>query len=83
MLMAGPGWIIPGALKMLGGAFLAFLALQHEIAVSVQDFPAADQTADAEGKAHRDHLVAHREIGGRAQRGGLSIVGQPQGENAQ
>lgn len=31
MLMAGPGWIIPGALKMLGGAFLAFLALQHEI----------------------------------------------------
>lgn len=31
MLLAGPGWIIPGALKMLGGAFLAFLALQHEI----------------------------------------------------
>ena len=27
MLMAGPGWIIPGALKMLGGAFLGFLAL--------------------------------------------------------
>jgi signal transduction histidine kinase/CheY-like chemotaxis protein/purine-cytosine permease-like protein len=33
MLMAGPGWIIPGALKMLGGAFLAFLALQHEIPI--------------------------------------------------
>jgi signal transduction histidine kinase/CheY-like chemotaxis protein/purine-cytosine permease-like protein len=31
LLMAGPGWIIPGALKMLAGAFLAFLALQHEI----------------------------------------------------
>ncbi|MGI4861852.1 MAG: ATP-binding protein [Janthinobacterium lividum] len=31
MLMAGPGWIVPGALKMLGGAFLTFLALQHEI----------------------------------------------------
>ncbi|MFC3606823.1 hybrid sensor histidine kinase/response regulator [Stutzerimonas tarimensis] len=33
MLSAGPGWIIPGALKMLAGAFLAFLALQHEIPV--------------------------------------------------
>lgn len=31
MLSAGPGWIIPGALKMLGGAFLTFLALQNEI----------------------------------------------------
>ncbi|MGI4815164.1 MAG: ATP-binding protein [Janthinobacterium lividum] len=31
MLAAGPGWIIPGALKMLGGAFLTFLALQNEI----------------------------------------------------
>ncbi|KTT24401.1 ATPase [Pseudomonas oryzihabitans] len=31
LLLAGPGWILPGALKMLAGAFLAFLALQHEI----------------------------------------------------
>jgi len=31
VLIAGPGWIVPGMLKMLGGAFLAFLALQHEI----------------------------------------------------
>ncbi|WP_407309921.1 ATP-binding protein [Pseudomonas sp. nanlin1] len=31
LLMAGPGWILLGALKMLGGAFLAFLALQHEV----------------------------------------------------
>ncbi|WP_157008029.1 hybrid sensor histidine kinase/response regulator [Xenophilus azovorans] len=31
VLVAGPGWIGPGMLKMLGGAFLAFLALQHEI----------------------------------------------------
>ena len=31
MLAGGPGWIIPGALKMLGGAFLTFLALQNEI----------------------------------------------------
>ena len=31
VLMAGPGWIIPGMLKMLGGAFLAFLVLQHEL----------------------------------------------------
>jgi len=33
VLVAGPGWIVPGMLKMLGGAFLAFLALQHEIPV--------------------------------------------------
>ncbi|MGX5217476.1 ATP-binding protein [Pseudomonas segetis] len=33
LIMAGPGWIIPGALKMLAGAFLAFLALQHEIPI--------------------------------------------------
>ncbi|MBT9505570.1 ATP-binding protein [Rhodoferax sp.] len=34
VLMAGPGWIVLGMLKMLGGAFLAFLALQHELPVS-------------------------------------------------
>ena len=33
VLVAGPGWIVPGMLKMAGGAFLAFLALQHEIPV--------------------------------------------------
>ncbi|MEY4766453.1 MAG: hypothetical protein RI907_3126 [Pseudomonadota bacterium] len=33
VLVAGPGWIIPGMLKMLAGAFLAFLALQHEVPV--------------------------------------------------
>ncbi|MEO8936484.1 MAG: ATP-binding protein [Burkholderiaceae bacterium] len=31
VVIAGPGWIVPGMAKMLGGAFLAFLALQHEI----------------------------------------------------
>ncbi|NPT36983.1 response regulator [Paraburkholderia xenovorans] len=31
LIAAGPGWIVPGAMKMLGGAFLAFLAIQHEI----------------------------------------------------
>jgi len=31
VLVAGPGWIVPGMLKMVGGAFLAFVALQHEI----------------------------------------------------
>lgn len=33
VVLAGPGWIVPGMLKMLGGAFLAFVALQHEIPV--------------------------------------------------
>ncbi len=31
VLVSGPGWVVPGMLKMLGGAFLAFLALQNEI----------------------------------------------------
>ncbi|HEY5581408.1 MAG TPA: ATP-binding protein, partial [Rhodoferax sp.] len=34
VLMAGPGWIVLGMLKMLGGAFLAFLALQHGLSAS-------------------------------------------------
>ena len=28
-LSAGPGWIMPGVLKMLAGSFLAFLAIEH------------------------------------------------------
>ncbi|HEU4458339.1 MAG TPA: ATP-binding protein [Methylibium sp.] len=31
VLVAGPGWIVPGMLKMLGGAFLAFLVLQQQM----------------------------------------------------
>lgn len=31
MIAAGPGWVVFGALKMFGGALLAFLALQHEL----------------------------------------------------
>jgi len=31
VLVAGPGWILPGMLKMLGGAFLAFLVLQQQL----------------------------------------------------
>lgn len=34
VLMAGPGWIVLGMLKMLGGAFLAFLVLQHGLSAS-------------------------------------------------
>jgi signal transduction histidine kinase/CheY-like chemotaxis protein/purine-cytosine permease-like protein len=32
VLTAGPGWIVMGMLKMAGGAFLAFAALQFEVA---------------------------------------------------
>nr|WP_245909627.1 ATP-binding protein [Sphaerotilus hippei] len=32
-LVGGPGWVIPGVLKMLGGALLAFLALEHMVPV--------------------------------------------------
>ena len=28
-LAAGPGWIVPGMLKLLAGSFLAFLAVEH------------------------------------------------------
>ncbi|MCK0198518.1 ATP-binding protein [Ancylobacter sp. 6x-1] len=31
LLAAGPGWIIPGGLKMLGGSFLAYFALSHGV----------------------------------------------------
>jgi signal transduction histidine kinase/purine-cytosine permease-like protein/DNA-binding NarL/FixJ family response regulator len=33
VFMGGPGWIIPGVLKMLGGALLAFLAIQLAVPV--------------------------------------------------
>ena len=33
VLLAGPGWIVPGMVKMLGGAFLAFLVLQQQMPV--------------------------------------------------
>jgi len=32
-LCAGPGWIVPGVLKMLAGSFLAFLAIEHLVPV--------------------------------------------------
>ncbi len=33
-LSAGPGWIVPGMLKLLAGSFLAYLAVQHMVPVS-------------------------------------------------
>ncbi|ACB94619.1 hybrid sensor histidine kinase/response regulator [Beijerinckia indica] len=34
MISAGPGWVVPGGLKMLGGSFLAYYALQHGVPFS-------------------------------------------------
>ena len=31
VLVGGPGWVIPGVVKMLGGALLAYLALSHAV----------------------------------------------------
>jgi len=31
MISAGPGWIVPGAIKLLAGSFLAFFALKHGV----------------------------------------------------
>src|SRR5580658_4809101 len=32
-LAAGPGWIIPGIMKLLAGSFLAFLAVEHFVSL--------------------------------------------------
>ncbi|MBU2872259.1 ATP-binding protein [Colwellia sp. E2M01] len=40
LIAAGPGWIIFGALKLLLGSFLAYLALQQGIAADLADDPA-------------------------------------------
>ena len=32
-LAAGPGWIIPGMMKLLAGSFLAFLAVEHFVSL--------------------------------------------------
>ncbi len=31
VLVGGPGWVLMGVCKMLGGAFLAYLAIQHSV----------------------------------------------------
>ncbi len=31
VLIGGPGWVIPGVVKMLGGALLAYVAIRHAI----------------------------------------------------
>ena len=31
LILSGPGWVFLGLLKMLGGALLAFLAIQHQV----------------------------------------------------
>jgi signal transduction histidine kinase/CheY-like chemotaxis protein len=38
-LSAGPGWIIPGVLKMLAGSFLAFLAIEHLVSPNIAAEP--------------------------------------------
>ncbi|MGD9601232.1 MAG: ATP-binding protein [Gammaproteobacteria bacterium] len=39
LLAAGPGWIVPGVVKQLAGAFLAFLVIQHQFAPHRADDP--------------------------------------------
>ncbi|RDH98872.1 signal transduction histidine kinase [Caldimonas thermodepolymerans] len=33
VLLGGPGWVVPGIVKMLGGALLAYLAISHSVPV--------------------------------------------------
>ncbi|MFT5579865.1 MAG: signal transduction histidine kinase/DNA-binding response OmpR family regulator [Paraglaciecola psychrophila] len=39
LLLAGPGWIIVGALKILAGSFLAVLAINHGVPEALADDP--------------------------------------------
>ena len=48
VLAAGPGWIVLGMLKMLGGAFLAFVALQYGAAPGAR----GRTHADVPGRLH-------------------------------
>jgi signal transduction histidine kinase/CheY-like chemotaxis protein/purine-cytosine permease-like protein len=31
VLIGGPGWVVPGVIKMLGGALLAYVAIRHSV----------------------------------------------------
>ncbi len=50
VLIGGPGWVLPGVLKMLGGALLAFLAIGQSVPV--------DRAVDP----NQMYLVAYAEI---------------------
>ena len=39
LLLAGPGWILPGAAKMLGGALLAYLVIEQGMSNEVASSP--------------------------------------------
>jgi len=39
LICAGPGWIVPGMLKLLAGSFLAFVAVQHQVPMSAAAEP--------------------------------------------
>jgi len=39
LLLAGPGWILPGAAKMLGGALLAFLVIEQGMSTEAAESP--------------------------------------------
>lgn len=39
LLLAGPGWILPGAAKMLGGALLAYLVIEQGMSTEAAESP--------------------------------------------
>ena len=39
LLLAGPGWVLPGAAKMLGGALLAYLVIEQGISAEAASSP--------------------------------------------
>jgi signal transduction histidine kinase/CheY-like chemotaxis protein/purine-cytosine permease-like protein len=41
LLAAGPGWVVLGTLKLLGGSFLCYLALAHGVALDLAAQPTA------------------------------------------
>ena len=42
VLIGGPGWVVPGVVKMLGGALLAYLAISHMVPRGARGRPEPD-----------------------------------------
>ena len=74
MTIGGPGWVIPGVLKMLAGALLAYLALGY----SVPPDRAVDPTqmylvAYNAVKKHLERLYVKLGVGTRTAAAGIAM----------
>src|SRR5512137_306672 len=65
---------VGGGVELDQVAQRALAVVRAELALQPGDHAGRNRRPDAERKAHRDHLVAWLQVGGRAQRGGLQAV---------